>query len=111
MARGPWRLTVRDGPRVSRSRHPTAAAAVAAAREALEAVPVTRRPARAFTREVAPVAQVPARAHLRTPSGARIGVDRRGDGSVEAWRGTVHRSLVAPEPDEDAWATLLRIAS
>ena len=111
MAARAWRLTVRDGPRVKRSRHLSAAAAVAAAREALEAVPVTRRPARAFTREIAPIAQVPGRAQLRTPSGARVGVDRRGDGSVEAWRGVLRRTVIVPESGEDAWAALLRIAS
>lgn len=57
----------------------------------------------------APVQQVAARGELRGPSGARAGVDVRGDGSVEAFTGRVRRSVVALEPGEDAFAGLRRV--
>jgi hypothetical protein len=110
-----WKLTVRAGSRVEHARYPTLDAAIDAAATELAALePEARRePARAFTREVAPIAQVAARLELRGPGGLvggpRGGIDLRGDGSSEAWTGRASKQVVVPERGETVVAALRRV--
>ncbi len=102
-----WKLTVRRGPKVVKSRHPELVGALRALEEALRVVP-DRGPRTAFRREYAPVQQVVARGDLRGPGRARGGVDLRGDGSAEAWTGRISKELVEPRDGETAYAALGR---
>jgi hypothetical protein len=110
-----YRLTVREGPRVSRERF----ASLPSALDALAAhvAELTARPERAtiaaVAREFAPVAQVAARAELRGPERwtprIRAGIDVRGDGSSEAWVGGSTRRVVEPADGETPLAALRRV--
>lgn len=111
----PYTVTVRAGPKVSRERHATLPAALDALQEHLDALSRTARrgPTRAFAREYEPVAQVAARGEVAGPTRLlpriRAGVDVRGDGSAEAYRGRVRRELVAQRPGETAYDALRRV--
>jgi hypothetical protein len=108
-----WKLTVRVGPKVARSTF----AAVAEALDELEAR--ARELARTAPDEVVdakfkrfePVDQVVARLELAGPEhfvpSVRVGVDVRGDGSMEAYRGRVRREVIA-ERDAESPLTALR---
>ena len=61
-------------------------------------------------REFAPAQQVAARAELKGPKRLRAGIDLRGDGSAEAWTGSLVRKLVELQPGEDAYAALRRVS-
>jgi hypothetical protein len=109
-----WRLTVRAGPRVER-RH---FADLVQLLDALEAR--GRELARSAPGEVVdtklkrfePVQQVVGRLELSGPErvmpSVRAGVDVRGDGSTEAFRGRVRRTVLEQNGNEDAFATLRR---
>jgi hypothetical protein len=105
-----FRVTVRDGPKVTKHAADTLA-------EALDLVEESGRAAQAGPgrsavdlriRRFEPVQQVAARIELRG-DGRRGGVDVRGDGSAEAWIGGLRRRVVAEEPGEDAFAALRRV--
>jgi hypothetical protein len=110
----PWRLTVRAGPRVERQRF----ASLEDALDALEAR--GRELASSAPDEVVdtkikrfePVQQVVGRLELSGPErlmpSVRAGLDVRGDGSTEAFRGRVRRTVLEPRTNEDAFATLRR---
>ena len=114
MAKGQWRLTVRNGPHVERMRYATLDAAVDAMEERMDALaPTARRQAiQVFRRRFDAVRQVAVRAEIIAPrgllGGPRGGVDLRGDGSAEAYLGRFRRSLVALEPGETAYDGLRR---
>ena len=105
-----WRVTVRTGPRVEKLR-------AASLDEALELLETEARAAAATTRRSTidarirtfePRDQVATRAELRGPR-VRAGIDVRGDGSVQAWRGRLRREPLEPAPGEDAYAALRRL--
>ncbi len=111
----PFRLTVREGPRVSRARY-------AVLEDALDALAAEvarlggashRETIDLRVRSFEPIAQVVARAELSGPQRllprVRAGVDVRGDGSAEAWTGRASRQVVAQEDDESAVAALRRM--
>lgn len=110
----PYTVKIRVGPRVERERVPGLADAIDVLEMRLRALgPRARRStARAFAREYAPVAQVAARGELSGPSRLRpsvqAGVDVRGDGSTEAYRGRVRRRLLEQRRGEDAFDALRR---
>jgi hypothetical protein len=103
------------GPRVSRKRVPTLDDAIDALELELRSLgPAARRaPARAFAREIAPVAQVAARGELSGPGrlrpSVRAGADLRGDGSIEAYRGKVQREVVKQQRGESPFDALRRV--
>lgn len=103
----PWRLTLRVGPKVTRSDFPSLDEAIAGLRSGLEAVP-RRSTVDLRVRSFEPVQQVAARGELAGPRRARGGVDVRGDGSAEAFVGRLRRTVLEPEPDEDAFSALRR---
>lgn len=109
-----YRLTVRQGPRVERERHPSLEAAL----DALEARAAalrdrTRRAAVDLrVRRFEPGELVAARLEVSGPGrlwpAVRAGVDLRGDGSELAWTGRAQRRPVAPEGAESATQALRR---
>jgi hypothetical protein len=110
-----WTLTVRTGPTVKRTTHPDLADALdeleARARELIRSAPDAVIDAR-FKR-FEPVEQVAARLELAGPErlvpSVRAGVDVRGDGSLEAYRGRVRRTVIEQrDSDTDAIAALRR---
>src|SRR4051795_10085891 len=111
----PYTVTIRVGPQVTRVR----VASLADAIDVLEVRLTTLGPAarrttqRALRREYEPVQQVSARGELSGPSRlvprVQAGADVRGDGSIESYRGKVHRELVELEHGEDAFDGLRRV--
>jgi hypothetical protein len=107
-----WKLTVRAGPKVTRSTF----AAVAEALDELEAR--ARELARTAPEEVVdakfkrfePAEQVVARLELAGPQrlvpSVRAGIDVRGDGSIEAYRGRVRRRVIADRGSESPFTAL-----
>lgn len=110
-----YRLTVRTGPKVSRERHATLAAALDALQARVDELAGAPQPGarRAFHREYEPVAQVTGRVEVagstRLGARARGGIDVRGDGSTEAYVGKVRRELVEQLPGESAVDALRRV--
>jgi hypothetical protein len=109
-----WKLTVRSGPRVERhafSGLPEALAALDGRARAL----AEEAPGRGVDTKIkrfAPGEQVVARLELAGPerpvASIRAGLDVRGDGSVEAYRGRVRRRPIVPERGETPFAALSR---
>jgi hypothetical protein len=109
-----WKLTVRAGPKVKRSTFPD----IGDALDELEAR--TRELVRTAPDEVVdakfkrfePGEQVVARLELAGPQrfvpSVRVGVDVRGDGSVEAYRGRVKRQLIPEHSTESPFTALRR---
>ena len=110
----PWRLTVRSGPRVAHERFAELEAALDALRSRGRgfADSPPRGPVDAKLRRFEPVQQVAARLELAGPQrfvpSVRAGIDVRGDGSTEAFLGTVRRALIKPRRGEDAYQALAR---
>jgi hypothetical protein len=110
----PYTVTVRVGPKVTRRRVASLPDAVDLLERELCALgPAARRaPARALSREIAPVAQVAARGELSGPGRirprVRAGADVRGDGSIEAYHGKMRREVIAQERGETAFDALRR---
>jgi hypothetical protein len=110
----PWRLTVRASHQVERSQHD----ALDEALDALEARgrdlarSSARQPVDVKLKRFEPVQQVVARLELAGPErlmpSVRVGVDVRGDGSTEAFRGRIRRTLLEQRAGEDAFGALRR---
>ena len=109
-----FKLTVRCGPRVQRTRHDALGDALTAlearGRELADAAP-RRTTTRA--RRFAPAEQVYARLEVTGPQrlvpSVCAGVDIRGDGSSAPYRGRVRREPIEAEPRESAYAALRRV--
>lgn len=109
-----YTVTIRVGPKITRSRH----AALDEAIDALERDLTTlgpaarRRTQKALTREYEPAAQIAARGELSGPSRInpriRAGADVRGDGSIVVYRGKVRRELIEREPREAPFEAMRR---
>jgi hypothetical protein len=109
-----WKLTVRSGPRVQRSSFGELDDALEAleirARELASEAPRASVDAKVMRFE--PATQVVARLELAGPErftpSQRAGIDVRGDGSVEAYRGRVRRQVIEERAGETAYAALRR---
>ncbi|MBA3422678.1 MAG: hypothetical protein H0U12_12475 [Thermoleophilaceae bacterium] len=107
-----YRLKVRSGPRVERMRFDDRGAALAEleARARSLAEGASARRIDLKVRQFEPVAQVVARLELTGPGRLRMGIDVRGDGSVEAYTGVVRRHVIEQCPGESAYDALARAA-
>ena len=105
-----WRVKVREGPRVERSRYDDAESALAAIEERGAKLQDSARAGAIDlkVRRFEPVQQVTARLELAGPGRLRAGVDVRGDGSVESYTGRLRRQLIVQRGDESAYAALRR---
>jgi hypothetical protein len=109
-----WRLVVRAGARVERSTYEglDQLLEVLQARGRQLAEAAASEPGRTRLRRFDPVQQVIARLELSGPErvvpSVRAGVDVRGDGSTEAFRGRVRRAVLEQRHGEDAFAALRR---
>jgi hypothetical protein len=112
-----WRLTVRVGPRVQRSTHPSLDAALDALEERASQLvaDVGRAPVDVRYRRFEPADQVAARLELSGPQrlmpSVRAGLDVHGDGSSEAYVGRVRREAVKMRRRETAIDALRRTLS
>jgi hypothetical protein len=112
-----WKLTERAGPRVQRSSFdditPAMNALEARGHELSRSAP--GEAVNAKFRRFEPQQRVVARLELAGPERfvptIRAGVDVRGDGSVEAFRGRFRRQIVSPRRGESPYAALRRILS
>ncbi len=109
-------VKVREGPRVSRARLASVEAALAYAHEAAEGISsrASGRTVSALTRSYDPVEQVVGRVEVVISAGRlrgarRAGLDVRGDGSIEAFRGGVQRVVVEPGPGEGVFDALRHV--
>lgn len=113
----PWTLTVRAGPKVRRRSFHELGQALdaleARARELAASAPGEGLDAK-FTR-FEPVQRVLARLELSGPerlvASVRVGIDVRGDGSVEAYRGRLRRQVIDASGRETPYAALRRVLS
>ncbi|MFY9263953.1 MAG: hypothetical protein WAO61_00775 [Solirubrobacterales bacterium] len=110
-----FEMTVRDGPRVSRIRGDSIDELFLAVELHVELLSgrADAKPATALFREFEPIEQVVARVEISRRRGRfgrrdRAGIDVRGDGSVEAYRGRANRKLIEPWPGESAVTALRR---
>ena len=112
-----WRLTERAGPRVKRFSFDDLGRALdaleAAGRELSRSAPGETVDAK--FRRFEPGQRVVARLELAGPErfapSVRAGLDVRGDGSVEAFRGRVRREVIEPRHAESPYGALRRILS
>jgi len=109
-----WRLTVRTDGRVEHQRFDGLDELLdALERRGRELADRGRaRPVDVKVKRFEPAQQVVARLQLAGPErlipSVRAGVDVRGDGSTEAFRGGIRRTLLEQRPGEDAFAALRR---
>jgi hypothetical protein len=109
-----WKLIERAGPKVRRSSFDDVERALdaleARGQELADGAPGQAVDAK-FKR-FDPIEQVVARRELAGPErfvpSVRAGLDVRGDGSVEAFRGRVRREVIEPRRGEGAYAALRR---
>jgi hypothetical protein len=105
-----YRLKVRVGSKVERSRHDDAETAIAALESRAAELQRTarRKPVDIKISRFDPVQQVTARLELAGP-GVRAGVDVRGDGSVEGWTGRFRREVLELRRGESPYDALRRV--
>ena len=95
------------GPQVRKERFDALDELLAALEREIDGV--GEEPARSvFGREYEPVRQVAGRFELRGPEGLRAGIDVRGDGSAEAYRGWIRKQVIERRAGETAVQALRR---
>jgi hypothetical protein len=110
-----YSVTIRVGPKITRSRHGSLEQAIDALEHELTTLgpAARRRTQKALAREYEPAAQVAARGELHGPSrlrpSVRAGADVRGDGSIEVYEGRVRRRLIERGPREAPFDALRRV--
>ena len=107
----PYRIVVRSGAKVHKDRYqelPEALDAIERVCSELADGAHTRPVGGSLMRRIDPVKQVLGRVELRGPGRLRAGVDVRGDGSSEAFTGSVRRQLVEQRDGESAYDALRR---
>ena len=111
MARPPYAVSVRSGPRVERERFEDLPAALEfierRGRELEEEVDL-RTVDLKLVRRIEPVQQVVARLEVAGPGRLRAGVDVRGDGSSEGYTGRIRRRVIEQRRRESAYDALRR---
>jgi hypothetical protein len=101
-----YRVTVRRGPKVERSKHESLDEALVVVEADARTAP--RRGSVVFiSRHYEPEDLVAVRIELKG-SGVRAGLDVRGDGTVVAWTGRIRRAVIEPRPGESPYAALRR---
>lgn len=106
-----YRVTVRNGAKVSRERAgdlSTALSALERGVRELEAGAAASGVGGALIRRFEPVQRVVGRVEVRGPGRLRAGVDVRGDGSAEAFTGRLRRTLVRQLDGESPYDALRR---
>jgi hypothetical protein len=106
-----FQLRVRVRGKVTRDRYEELPAALRALEDRAGQIAATAEAAPeggGIMRRIDPVQQVVARLELAGPRRLRAGVDVRGDGSTEAWRGRLRREVVEQRGGESAFAALRR---
>jgi hypothetical protein len=109
-----WKLIVRAGPKVERSRYDQLDDALDALEERARALAedATGSAVDLKYRRFEPVEQVVARLELSGPERlmpkVRAGLDVRGDGSTEAYLGHVNRDVLAPRKGDTTYGALRR---
>ncbi|MGB2711192.1 MAG: hypothetical protein WBC33_06710 [Conexibacter sp.] len=110
----PYRLVVRDGPRVTRARFAALDGALVELATYVRALQA-RSPRAAIelrVRRFEPIQQVAARVEVSGPGRllprVHAGIDVRGDGSAEAWIGRARRTVVELRDDESPADALRR---
>ena len=105
---GDFKLIARVGPKVRKERFGSLDEALDALGREMQGVGAA--PSRkVLGREYEPVAQVAGRFELTRPDGTRAGIDVRGDGSAEAYRGRIRKKLVERESGESPLDALRRV--
>ena len=112
----PWKLTVRTGPKVQRSRFDELVPALDAlerrAKEIAAGAPKRSQAIDVKVRRFEPLQQVAARIELAGPErmlpSLRGGIDVRGDGSTEAYLGRVRRQVLEQRKGETPYKALRR---
>ena len=100
-------MTSRVTGKVDKEEYESLGEAIAALERAIDRC--TRAPARnVLGRDYDPVRQVAGRFELRGPGGIRGGIDVRGDGSAEAYRGWIRKQLIERRDGETAAQALRR---
>jgi hypothetical protein len=111
---GSYRVTVRRGGRVERTRVETLDLALEELESRGGELERTARTKPVDTKVLGryePVQQVAARLELAGPGRLRAGVDVRGDGSAEAYTGRLRRRLVEQRAKESAYDALRRVVT
>jgi hypothetical protein len=109
-----WKLTVRAGPKVQRSRYEELEQALEALEQRADEIACStpRRSVDAKFKSFDPVQQVAARIELSGPQrllpSVWAGVDVRGDGSTEAYTGRIRRQVVQQRRGESSYRALQR---
>jgi hypothetical protein len=111
LSRGAYKVTVREGAKVTHSHYEglddALDAVEASARDLSDGADAKPIETLIF-RDFDPVQQVVARVELSGPRRLRVGIDVRGDGSVESYTGRLRRQLIRQRADESPYEALRR---